>query len=272
MHAANLRSNASKMDDFKKKNETKLNPREEQDLIDGTSSQISSIESTDSPRSIDDTFEKPIAHSRQNSATSAGTTIMAVIWLVLFSALIAWFSNYLMTKRSAKFNSPGALNQMSALRNSADKAVLVKIKGQASKPISTPGDEKIVFQFLRATGLTKYSGMAEQRFPQHFSVDTDQGSILINSSQLAEFVEPKNPSDPAEIIDQLRTPKVLKMLSEGHILKLWTIHEGDEVTAEGQVVWDDKQKSLVLNAPSLMVAPLSAGLIKLRVKNGPETF
>ncbi len=52
----------------------------------------------------------------------------------------------------------------------------------------------------------------------------------------------------------------------------WTIHEGDEVTAEGQVVWDDKQKGFVLNAPSLMVAPLSAGLIKLRVKNGPETF
>jgi hypothetical protein len=262
------------MDDFKEKNETKLKPQvgEMQDLSNGTSSQISSIESTNLQSSTNDALEQRIPHSRQNSATSAGTTVMAVLWIVLFAALIAWISNYLTTKRSAEFNSNGTLNKMSDLKNSADRGVLVKIKGLASKPVSTAGNEKIVFQFLRATGLTKYSGLAEERFPQYFSVDTDQGSILINSSQLAEFVEPKNPSNPAEIIDQLRTPKVLKILSEGHRLKLWTIHEGDEVTAEGQVAWDDKQKSLVLNAPSLMVAPLSAGLIKLRVKNGPETF
>lgn len=262
------------MDDCKKKNETKLKPQvgEMQDLSNGTSSQISSIESTDSQSSINDAFQQPIAHSRQSSTTSVGTTVMAVLWIILFAALIAWISNYLTTERSAEFNSNSTLNQMSDLKNSADKGVLVKIKGLASKPVSTAGNEKIVFQFLRATGLTKYSGMAEERFPQYFSVDTDQGSILINSSQLAEFVEPKDSSDPAEIIEQLRTPKVLKVLSEGHRLKLWTIHDGDEVTADGQVVWDDKQKSYVLNAPSLMVAPLSAGLIKLRVKNGPETF
>jgi len=76
--------------------------------------------------------------------------------------------------------------------------------------------------------------MAEERFPPYFSVDDDQGSILVNSSQLAEFVAPQTPSDPAKTINQLRTH--------------------------------------VLNAPSVLVAPLSAGLIKLRVKNGPETF
>ncbi|MDZ4838220.1 MAG: hypothetical protein SGJ27_30930 [Candidatus Melainabacteria bacterium] len=194
----------------------------------------------------------------------------AAAWLLLLAFGIGGVIYFVSYSRSLSISNANVV-KLEDLNKFAGKEVLVRIKGVARSAAA----DKVVFQKLRILEPGRYGRAYEWVAPRYFSIHDGQNSILIDGSKLAEFASaPEQPETHSlftkELLANSETAKALE--NKESIVKLWTIKNGDGVEASGQLVWDKQQEKYILQAPSILTAPLAAGLIQLKTTSGLETF
>jgi hypothetical protein len=261
------------MDKFKEPTETKKRAKF---VSSDDSTELPPHEHTDMPattNSSDLSTAQRIDLIAKRSKVDPAATWLSLLGFLLVVLAIAFAARFLTNVASVQSTTTQDIVVMAKLKDFADKDILVKVKGIASPDSDSPNGSKVGYQFLRLTEPGKGGRSYESRYPQFISLTDKEDSILIDSSTLAEFVGNNEPADLSQIVTELRTPETMKVLLTPRLrIQLWTIKSGAEVTAEGRVVWDDQRKRYILKAPSLLAAPMSAGLTRLQTKNGPSTF
>ena len=215
--------------------------------------------------------KKILADQRNAELKSSLAGLLGLVVIVAIIGVVAL--TFMKASKEQSIPANEILN-MSDLKSVAGKDVLVKIKGLAlASDEASLGDDKVAFQAVQISDVSRRGHRAQAHYPPAFSIGDEQGQISIDASELSDFYPAKERGDKNQILKPLRTADVEDMLNlSGPDINLSTIKVGDEVTAEGRVVWDDQRKKFVLRAPSLFAAPLAAGLIRLQTTGGPRTF
>ncbi len=213
--------------------------------------------------------ERSTTMSRSSSIGFEGRGGALVLLAILLLA-VGVLSQFLSASRENSFAKSSVI-ELKDLKTVAGKNTLVHIQGDASNSNSV---DKVVFQKLRLREPGRYGRVYDSVSPRYFAVSDGQHSILIDGSALADFASKPEKHPQSSIVKALRDKPENAKTMENRLVQIqtWSINSGDQVTASGQVVWDKQQQHYVLQAPSITIAPLAAGMIQLKTTNGLETY